>query len=218
MASAFPAYKVALAHSGDIQPVTAISPTREIGWVFFMILLVMVLPPAIFGTLTYYRFGIFNPSYYVPYEEFWAAIVSGDFAVLFAAPILSMNMTSGDILANMYSVTLGQYGLSLALGIAMGLAMVKHTHLLKTCSAGTVGGTTAATGSGLLATVAASSTGILGCCGSGLAGGVLTLLGVSSNVASQLAGVSLLFQLVLIAAFVLLNFRFAARLKALGAA
>ena len=65
--------------------------------------------------------------------------------------------------------------------------------------------------------MAASSTGILGCCGSGLSGGVLTLLGVSGNVAGQLAGVSLLFQLALIAVFVLLNLRFAARLQALGA-
>jgi hypothetical protein len=65
--------------------------------------------------------------------------------------------------------------------------------------------------------VAASSTGILGCCGSGLAGGVLTLLGVSGNIAGQLAGASLLLQLALIAAFVLLNLRFAARLKALRA-
>ena len=182
-----------------------------------MILLVLAMPPAIYGALTYYRFGIFDPSYYVPYEEFWAAIAADDFAALFAAPLLSVNMTSGDVLANMYSVTLGQFGLSLALGTVMGLAMAKQFHLLKVCSVGAVGGTTAATGSGLFATVAASSTGILGCCGSGLSGGVLTLLGVSGNVAGQLAGVSLLFQLALIAVFVLLNLRFAARLQALGA-
>ena len=182
-----------------------------------MILLVLVLPPAIFGALTYYRFDIFNPSYFVPYEEFWAAVTAGDVAALFNAPLLSANMTSGDILANMYSITLGQYGLSIALGTAMGLAMAKQVHLLKVCSTGAVGGTAAATSSGLFATVAASSTGILGCCGSGLAGGVLTLLGISGNVAGQLAGASLLFQLALIGAFVLINLRFAARLKGLGA-
>ncbi|MEK7245830.1 MAG: hypothetical protein AAB223_07410 [Pseudomonadota bacterium] len=208
---------VALARHTFARPAAAVPPAREVGWMLLMILLVLVLPPAIYGALTHYRFGVFNPSYYVPYEEFWASMTAGDVAALFNAPLLSVNMTSGDVLANMYSVTLGQYGLSLALGTAMGLAMAKQFHLLKVCSAGAVGGTTAATGSGLFATVAASSTGILGCCGSGLAGGVLTLLGVSGNVAGQLAGVSLLFQLALIAVFVLLNLRFAARLQALGA-
>lgn len=198
-------------------PAARVPAVREVGWILLMILLVLVLPPAIFGALTYYRFDIFNPSYFVPYEEFWAAVTAGDVAALFNAPLLSANMTSGDILANMYSVTLGQYGLSIALGTAMGLAMAKQVHLLKVCSAGAVGGTAAATSSGLFATVAASSTGILGCCGSGLAGGVLTLLGVSGNVAGQLAGASLLFQLALIGAFGLINLRFAARLKGLGA-
>ena len=208
---------VALARHTHTRPAAATPPAREVGWILLMIGLVLVLPPAIYGALAYYRFGIFDPSYYGPYEEFWAAVTASDVAALFTAPLLSVNMTSGDVLANMYSVTLGQYGLSIALGTAMGLAMAKQVHLLKVCSAGSVGGTTAATGSGLLATVAASSTGILGCCGSGLAGGVLTLLGVSGNVAGHLAGVSLLFHLALIAVFVLLNLRFAARMKALGA-
>ncbi|MCC7017212.1 MAG: hypothetical protein IT564_08430 [Rhodospirillales bacterium] len=207
---------VALARHGVVRPAAAVPPAREVGWILLMTLLVLAMPPAIFGALTYYRFGILDPSYYVPYEEFWAAMTSGDVAALFAAPLLSVNMTSGDILANMYSVTLGQYGLSIALGTAMGLAMAKQFQLLKACSAGTVGGTAAATGSGLFATVAASSTGILGCCGSGLAGGVLTLLGVGGGIAGQLAGVSLLFQIALIALFALLNLRFAARLKALA--
>lgn len=208
---------VVLARDTHSRPAVGVPAAREVGWILLMILLVLVLPPAIFGALTHYRFDIFNPSYYVPYEEFWAAVTAGDVAALFNAPLLSVNMTSGDVLANMYSVTLGQYGLSIALGTAMGLAMAKQVYLLKVCSAGAVGGTAAATGSGLFATVAASSTGILGCCGSGLAGGVLTLLGISGNVAGQLAGVSLLFQLALIAVFVFLNLRFAARLQALGA-
>jgi hypothetical protein len=206
---------VALARHGLVRPTAAVPPAREVGWILLMILFVLALPPAIFGALTHYRFGILDPSYYVPYEEFWAALTAGNIAALFAAPLLSVNMTSGDILSNMYSVTLGQYGLSIALGTAMGLAIAKQVHLRKVCSARTVGSTTAATGSGLLATVAASSTGILGCCGTGLAGGVLTLLGVSGSIAGQLAEASLLVQLVFIAFFVLLNLRFAARLKAL---
>ncbi|MSP80960.1 MAG: hypothetical protein EXR02_07875 [Rhodospirillales bacterium] len=209
---------VALAQHSFARPTAAVPPAQEVGWVLAMILMVLAMPPAIYGALTYYRFGIFAPSYYVPHEAFWAAVTAGDFTASFAAPLLSVNMTSGDILANMYSVTLGQYALSIALGAAMGLAMAKQVRLLKVCSAGAIGGTSATTGAGLFSTVAASSTGILGCCGAGLAGGVLTLLGVSSNVAGQLAGASLLFQLALIAVFALLNLRFAARLKGLGAA
>ena len=208
---------VALAQHDFARPAAAVPPAREVGWVLVMTLMVLAMPPAIYGALTYYRFGIFAPSYYVPYEAFWAAMASGDVAALFTAPLLSMNMTSGDLLANMYSVTLGQYALSITLGAAMGLAMAKQVHLLKVCSTRAVGGTSTATGAGLFATVAASSTGILGCCGSGLAGGVLTLLGVSGSVAGQLAGASLLFQLALIAVFALLNLRFAARLKGLDA-
>ena len=208
---------IALARHGHAQATAAVPPAQEVRWILLMIFLVLVLPPAIYGGLTYYRFGIFAPSYYVPYEEFWAALASGNVATLFAAPLLSVNMTSGDLLANMYSVTLGQYVLSLALAIAMGLALAKQLHLQKICLGGAIGGTGAATGSGLMATVAASSTGILGCCGSGLAGGVLSLLGVGGNIAGQLAGVSLLLQAALIAAFVLLNLRLAARLKMLEA-
>jgi hypothetical protein len=206
---------VALARRIDARSTEAIPPAREVRWILLMICLTLISPPAIFGGLTYYRFGILAPSYFVPYEEFWAALTAGDIATLFTAPLLSINMTSGDILANMYSVTLGQYGLSIALGTAMGLALAKQFQLLRVCSTGTLGGTTAATGSGFFATVAASSTGILGCCGSGLAGGVLTLLGISGNVAGQLAGASLVLQLALVAVFVLLNLRFAARLKAI---
>ena len=206
---------VAIARHTFDRPTGVVPAAWDVGWMILMITLVLVLPPAIYGSLTYYRFGVFSPSYYVPYEEFWASITAGDVAVFFTAPLLSVNMTSGDILANMYSVTLGQYALSIALGVAMGLTLAKQFYLRRACPARTSGGTAAATGSGLFATVAASSTGILGCCGSGLAGGVLTLMGVSGSVASQLAGVSLLLQAALIAAFVLLNLRLAARLKML---
>ena len=68
---------------------------------------------------------------------------------------------------------------------------------------GVPGGGTAAAGSGLLATVAASSTGLVGCCGSALSGGVLALIGVSSTTAAQIAEASPLLQVALIAGFAL---------------
>lgn len=209
---------VAITRHSVTRPAAAVPMAWDMGWMILMVLLVLAMPPVIYGALSYYRFGVFNPSFYVPYEDFFASVASRDVPALFAAPLLTVNMTSGEMLANMYSVTLGQYVLSIALGIAMGLAMAKQLYLYKVCSLKTVGGTTTAAGSGLFATVAASSTGILGCCGSGLAGGVLTLVGLGSNTASQLAEISPLVQAALIGLFVLLNVRLGARLKALGQA
>jgi hypothetical protein len=207
---------IALARPHPTQSTAAVPMAWDLGWMVLMVLLVLAAPPAIYGALSYYRFGIFKPSFYVPYEEFLVSLGSGDALAIVAAPLLSVNMTSGEMLANMYSVTLGQYALSIALGVAMGLTTAKQLYLGRICPAKGIGGTTTAAGSGLFATVAASSTGILGCCGSGLAGGVLTLLGFGSNVASQLAGISPLIQVALIALFVVFNVRLGARLKALA--
>lgn len=207
---------VAIVRHNFIRPAAAVPMAWDIGWMVLMVLMVLAVPPMIYGALSYYRFGVFNPSFYVPYEDFFASVATGDVLAIFAAPLLTVNMTSGEMLANMYSVTLGQYALSIALGIAMGLVMAKQLYLYKACTVQTVGGTTTAAGSGLFATVAASSTGILGCCGSGLAGGVLTLIGLGSNTASQLAEISPLIQVAMIGLFVLLNVRLAGRLKALG--
>ena len=73
-------------------------------------------------------------------------------------------------------------------------------------------------GSGLAATLAASGTGILGCCGSWLTGGILLLAGVSSVTANQIAEVSPFIQVALIALFALAYLRFSRRLKTLAAA
>jgi hypothetical protein len=209
---------IALARPRATQAHATVPVAWELGWMVLMVLLVLAVPPVIYGALSHFRLGVFNPSFYVPYEEFLVSLASGDAMAIFTAPLLSMNMTSGEMLASMYSVTLGQYALSIALGVAMGLTMAKQLYLGRACATRGMGGTTTAAGSGLFATVAASSTGILGCCGSGLAGGVLTLLGVSGNVAGQLAGISPLIQIALIVLFVALNARLGTRLKAFAPA
>ncbi len=151
------------------------------------------------------------PSYCLPYEELFGALRSADAEAIISAPILSVNMTSGELLANMYTLTVDQLVLSVALGIVLGLAMAAQLSLRKACAMGSAGG------SGIAATLAASSTGILGCCGSALSGGVLALAGVSAATASQIAEISPWIQIVMIAIFAFAYVRLSRRLRILAA-
>lgn len=206
---------IALKKSGDdVVQATAI-PSKAL-WIVFMVAVVLVLPLVMFAFLAYRQFGLFKPSYFIPYEEMFAAFGSGDLHAVLDAPIISVNVTSGLLLSNMYSLDIAQLLLSVALGVAMGLTLDAQLSLRKVCELKSVGGSAAAAGSGLVATLAASSTGILGCCGSGLTGGILALAGVSSVTATQLAEVSPFIQVALIAFFVLVYLRFSRRLKTLA--
>ena len=180
-----------------------------------MVAAVLVLPLIMFALLAYRQFGLFNPSYFIPYEEMSAAFGSGDLHAVFDAPLISVNVTCGLLLSNMFSLSVGQFFLSVALGATMGLTLDAQLSLRKVCELKSVGGSAAA-GSGLVATLAASGTGILGCCGSGLTGGILLLAGVSSITANQIAEVSPFIQAALIALFALAYLRFSRRLKTLA--
>jgi len=184
-------------------------------WMFSMVAVVLVLPLVMYAFLAYRQFGLFNPSYFIPYEEMLDAFRFGDLHAVFDAPIISVNVTSGLLLSNMFSLSIGQLLLSVGLGVAMGLTLDAQLSLRKVCELKSVRGSAAATGSGLAATLAASGTGILGCCGSGLTGGILALAGVSSVTASQIAEVSPFIQAALIALFVLAYLWFSRRLKTL---
>ena len=202
---------VAFGKSGDDVVQARPIPTRVL-WILSMVAAVLVLPLIMFAFLAYRQFGLFNPSYYIPYEEMLDAFGSGDLHAVFDAPIISVNVTSGLLLSNMFSLSVGQLLLSVALGVIMGLTLDAQFSLRKVCKLKSVGGLAAA-GSGLVATLAASGTGILGCCGSGLTGGILALAGISSVTATQIAEVSPFIQVALIAFFVLAYLRFSRRLK-----
>lgn len=192
-------------------------PARGL-WIGGMAALVLALPPLIYAALAWRQAGFLNITWYAPHEELTAAFESGDLGMILSSAVISVNMTSGDILANMYQLTVEQLLLSVALGAAVGLTLDAQFRLSKTCATGAVGGSSAAAGSGLAATVAASSTGIIGCCGSGLAGGVLALAGVTGSTASQIAEYSPYVQLALVAAFALYYLRLTRRLRALAGA
>ena len=206
---------VAFGKSGD-DVVQARPISTRVLWILSMVAAVLVLPLIMFALLAYRQFGLFNPSYYIPYEEMLDAFGSGDLHAVFDAPIISVNVTSGLLLSNMFSLSVGQLLLSVALGVAMGLTLDAQFSLRKVCKLKSVGGSAAAAGSGLVATLAASGTGILGCCGSGLTGGILALAGISSVTATQIAEVSPFIQVALIGFFVLTYLRFSKRLKTLA--
>ncbi len=199
------------------RPAAVVPVASEVLWVLVLVSVVLALPPVIYAGLSYAQFGLFKPSYYLPYEALFDALRSADAEAILAAPVLSVNMTSGELLANMYNLTVGQFFLSVALGIVMGLALAAQLSFRKACAVGSVGGTAAAAGSGLMATLAASSTGILGCCGSALSGGILALAGVSATTASQIAEFSPWIQIAMIGFFAFAYVRLSRRLKVLGA-
>ncbi len=178
------------------------------------VLLVLLLPPVIYAYLSYAKFGLFKPSFYIPYEAFSAALRSGSVYALWGASLIVVNMTSGLLLSNMYTLTVGQLLLSVALGVFIGLNLAEHEVLRRTCPASARTTETAgAAGTSLVATVAASSTGIVGCCGSALGGGVLALAGLSATTAVQIATWSPHLQTGLILLFVANYIRLRQRIR-----
>ena len=110
-------------------------------------------------------------------------------------------MTSGDLFANVYAFTVGPLVASLILGTFTGLAIVVQLRIQSICSSMEWARTSSIPGLGLLATVGASSAGLLGCHGgSGMSGGILAITGLSPTTASLLASFSPYIQVALIVA------------------
>ena len=141
---------------------------RDGGIVLGILILVLLLPPLVYGFLVWRQFDFVDPSGYIPHEEARQVLAGGNLLGFLGTPLLSMNMTSGALLSNMYSLTFGQSILTIVLGVAIALNLIAHLDLRRVCRVTGLHGTTAAAGSGVLAMVAASSTSITGCCGSGL--------------------------------------------------
>lgn len=136
------------------------------------------MPPAVYAVLVWRRFGGIDLTGYVPHEALGQALAGGDAAAILAAPLVSLNMTSGALLANMYELTVGQAVLTAALGAAIALnaaALTRAMRARRVCAARAGGG------------AAAASTGIMGCCGSGAVGGALALAGLGAASAGAVA-------------------------------
>lgn len=193
---------------------------RDAAIVAATMLLTLTLPLAIYGYLSWRQFEYFSLSYFVPYEAMRAELARPTLAKIVSLPLVEVNLTSGHILANMYTLTFGQFALSSMLGFVMGLVLAGQLRLRGLCALRGQQSVGAAAGAGLLATVAAASTGLLGCCGgSAFAGGVFALAGLSSASAAALSKASPIIQTGLIVVFVVLYAglkRKRATLEALG--
>jgi len=193
---------------------------RDAAIVATTMLLTLTLPLAIYGYLSWRQFEYFSLSYFVPYEAMRAELARPTLAKIVSLPLVEVNLTSGHILANMYTLTFGQFALSSMLGFVMGLVLAGQLRLRGLCALRGQQSVGAAAGAGLLATVAAASTGLLGCCGgSAFAGGVFALAGLSSASAAALSKASPIIQMGLILVFVVLYAglrRKRATLEALG--
>jgi len=164
----------------------------------FAAMAVLLLPPAIYGGLVWKQFGFLKISGFIPHEAFKAAWDDAGVSGILGASLISVNMTSGLLLANMFDLTLGQLFLSLVMGSVIAWNMIAQLNLRRVCAFGGGSGAATAAGSGVLATIGASSTGIMGCCGSGALGGVLALAGVGGNTAALLSQWSAVIQVLFI--------------------
>lgn len=158
----------------------------------------VVVPPVVYAALVRWKFGMLKVSWYVPYEELEQALRSGKLWEVYGAPLWSANMTSGLITANMYTLTAGELLLSALLGALIGMNLAAAARLRAACPARTGQAVAVAATSGFASTLAASGTGILGCCGPALSGGMLALAGLSATTAQAIASVSPAVQLGLI--------------------
>jgi len=159
----------------------------------------LVLPFLVYGVLAWNRMGLFVPSGYMPLEALNAALGQGAIAAIWAAPVASLNATSGELVSAMYDVTVG----SLVLALGLGLAVVLQALRPRACTRA-AGGWLA--GGGLLASIGAAPTVMLGCCGGGAAGAILALAGLTSATAADASVFGQPLQAAIIAALLLRAF------------
>jgi hypothetical protein len=151
----------------------------------------LALPLLLFAWLSYWKLGFVSWSYYVPYEEFSQSLASAELRRIYYAPLVAVNVTSGFVIANMFTYTLGHSLVTLAL-VALVIAWLARATRV---SAAPVGGA----GAGVFAAAAASSSAALtGCCGAGMAGGIVALAGLGSATGAWMSDVATWAQLALV--------------------
>ncbi|MFD1703099.1 hypothetical protein ACFSCV_08785 [Methylopila henanensis] len=133
----------------------------------------LALPYLVYAALAFKTFGMFAPSGYLPTEALSVAAAGGDLGALWRAPALSLNVTSGELIAAMYEVTVGAVMLAMALGAAFAFNRSRRTACARPTAAGVGGG-------GVLASIIGAHTALLGCCGGAGAGGILSLAGAGA--------------------------------------
>lgn len=174
--------------------------TRWTGASVALLAVMLVLPLILFAGLSYWKLGFVHWSYYVPYEEFGQNLASGDLRKIYYAPLITVNVTSGFLIANMFTYTLG-HTLVTVLLVALVLLHVAFaarrarqcaTHRVSAAPAGA-----AATGV-FAATAASSSAALTGCHGAGMGGGIIALAGFGSAAGAWTADAATYLQAALV--------------------
>lgn len=164
-----------------------------------LLALMLGLPLLLFAWLSYWKLGFMSWSYYVPYEEFWQSLASAEVRKMYYAPLVAVNVTSGFVIANMFTYTLGHTLVTAALvTLVIGyLALALRRARECTAAVGTpVGGATAGV---FTATAASSSAALTGCCGAGMTGGIVALAGLGSAAGAWMSDAATWAQFVLVA-------------------
>lgn len=147
-----------------------------------LLVVMLALPLFLFAALSYWKLGFVSWSYYVPYEEFGQNLASGDLRKIYYAPLIAVNVTSGFLIANMFTYTLGHTLVTLLL---VGLVVIYVARVVKharSSSGRRLSAASAATAAAavFVATAASSSAALTGCHGAGSGGGIVALAGFGS--------------------------------------
>jgi hypothetical protein len=165
-----------------------------------LLALMLVLPLLLFAGLSYWKLGFLHWSYYFPYEELRQGLAAGDLRKLYYAPLIAINVTSGFVIANMFTYTLGHTLVTLLLVVLLLVHLAATLRRARVCAARvSVTPTGGAAAAGVFAATAASSSAALtGCCGAGMAGGIVALAGFGSATGAWAADAAAYAQALLI--------------------
>jgi hypothetical protein len=165
-----------------------------------LLALMLGLPLLLFAWISHVKLGFVSWSYYLPYEELFAAFASGSLHKIYDAPLAAVNVTSGFVIANMYTYTLGHTLATAVLGVLLVLFARSYSAVRSGArgTGATFGGTTASV---CAITAASSSTALAGCCGAGIGGGMIALAGFGTITGAWLNHVATWAQLALIVLF-----------------
>ena len=159
----------------------------------------LVLPLLLFAWLSYWKLGYVSWSYYVPHEEFWQGMRTGELRKIYYAPLLAVNVTSGFLIANMFTYTLGHTLVTALLVVLVLLYVAAGLRRARQCrapvSAATAGCATAGV---FMATAASSSAALTGCHGAGTGGGIVALTGLGSVAGAWMSDAATVAQFLLV--------------------
>lgn len=157
---------------------------------FATIAVMLALPLLLFALLSKLKLGFWIWSYYVPHEELWQAFGSGDVRRIYEAPLLAVNVTSGFVIANMFTYRLGHTAVSILVSVLVVLLLRRQLARSACATRGAALALGGATGGVFAVTAASASAALSGCCGSAMAGGMVALAGLGAVAGAATADIA----------------------------